>query len=294
MMAQLIGTEDSDTVTVVPSLEQNMLTRMESTYLANADSAEEALHFFQGVGNVLGRVFNNIKTFVTKHDKALKRGELKAFIDSHSVTLKIVFAGGRTEEVNTTKVPLPEGMIGTYNETAQALVSVLEEATALQALTEIEKIVTKMAASDVSGLGAFTKPLTDVLGVMKAPHPDKVSEAFKGVMTAKRAPLAVTGKKAFGSEGDLVKAKDAILTFEKYYNDAIAAGRLVQKVEKAINTCLDKLDDAETVDSKFLGAFYTAVQSLAVQVDTYGAVMEIAQRVEHNYVLALRAILKKM
>ena len=244
--------------------------------------------FLSSVVDVMLRVFYNAKVTLTGALKDFKRSELQAYLDSHTLAMRALLKTPPTALVFPKDIPVARGMTSTYGTTAGVINQLFTQidisttmTAARQHLTQLkgagddmhlqEKVVMEAAKS----LSRVTKP--------------QVESALKTVFKKSAVLGTVPAEQAFGSAQAFFASVTGILAFGQEYQKAAQWGKELSTLDALMGDIIACLKTGVVVPS-FIKALSAFVQTLAVQVDMYGALLAVCQNVEHAFVQAVHKV----
>ena len=257
--------------------------------LISEDIGTEGLSIFTALLDFFGRIVYNFRTYMTSAFKNFKRSELEAYTQSHAFSIKALFSN-RVVDFSAVQVPVPDGMISTYPD-------VVKYVLAWSKAAKIEDVLNQAAAyfrqyetlttDDYKRLSNETQHLANEFAKVKKEVIEK--DLRKHFVARHTRDLKLAGA-VIGDLGALTLLHTDVNEFAKDYR---AAQRLISKIEyieSSIEQIVDNIQQSLRIDPTYLRALHALVSTLAVQIDMYGALLDYEQRIEHNYCLALNAI----
>jgi len=258
--------------------------------LVSEDIGVEGVGIFTSLLDFFGRIANNFKTYLGSAFRNFKRSELEAYTQSHTFAVKNLF-GNKFIDFYAVQVPVPDGMIGTYPD-------VVKYVLAWSKMTKIEEVLDlstvyfrqyeSIGVDDYRRLSNETKHLEGEVSKIKKAIVEK--DLQKYFVAKHTRDLKVAGL-VIGDLGALTALHGSVNEFAKDYRLAQRLIAKVEYVEAAIGQIVQAIQQSPHVDPTYLRALHALVTVLAVQIDMFGALLDYEQRIEHNYVLALSAII---
>lgn len=255
-------------------------------------TAEESLRTFYSLLDFFGRLANNLKTYLLKGFKSFKRSELHAYMDAHRI-IAGRFLKDRNADFKDVRVPIPDGLTGTYASAATLVETSLKTASFP---TVIDSTLAYLALYDTKSVDEYESLTTETAFAVKQitkTDKDALEEWIRENFIDKHTPDPKPAYQVIGDHKSLLMIHSQILGFEKNYFDAQKAVKAIDQIEKKIDLIIKRLKGLRSIDATYLKNFHAFVLTLAIQMDTYGALLDYAQRIEHNYVLALRTLINE-
>lgn len=258
---------------------------VKSTYVAleqlhcelEDEAGLEAYIFVHRTLDTFGRLLSNLETNLKHFNEKFKRSELAYFHDARRLLL--LHADKLSYFDETLMVPKPSGMHATY----------------LYATTTLDALYTRidiLASAEILKRYFEETVLTDPAQITGQISHITIAELSKTLNTVfndqktDEVPLSTVIK----THAELKLLDRHILAFETYYRQAEKVVALLHLVETAIDKHTKRLEDAPSVDRKFLVDLHSLVRAAAVQFDAYGVVLAEMQRVEHNFVMLYKKL----
>lgn len=255
-------------------------------------SACEGLTFFQSIDTAISKVFRAVRANVSRLGSEFKRSELQTYRDENSVVVETFFRNILLVDM-TTLVAIPEGMVGTYDATAHTLVS---QAGALdvKGITEKTLEFLKDVPDDITDVDACNAVLTKHADAIRylGDLPDaKLMQGVKRLFgTSKLTHLPAS--RVFSGKAGIKKTYDECLKLDDLFHAAVRYKSDLGKVTLEVETILKRCEHTNEVSVKFTRALFTVLSGYTWMVDYYGVLLHEAQRTEHCFVQALRALTK--
>lgn len=251
--------------------------------------ATEGLGIIYSLADFFGRIANNLKTYLIKGFKSFKRSELRAYTESHAASVRKVLKD-KTIDLEGVKVNIPDGMKTTYPEVTAFLSdwqSQMDMATCITDTLTYLSNYSKLSIDEWDKLTRDTGALTKKLQMVSMKEIEKdLRKYFSTAHTSGKFKAEVV----IGSYVDLIEVHKTVEHFETSYMTASNIISSVDEIEVEIGKIVESLKQV-TVSTAYLKSFHGLISTLAEQLDMFGAFLDYAQRVEHNYVLALRDII---
>jgi hypothetical protein len=262
---------------------------------------EEALGTFLrktvfGFVNVLGHILNTFKTNVFKGFKDLKRSELRYYHESNVLSVSRLLRAD-FNVFSELDIDFPDKMSATYLETSTNIdkfLNYMDMPTRIKAIYKHTSNTLQSAmttAEDRNQLGA-TLTAMDFKLIDLAKQFKTVDNCFKDTKHVKHKRFS----KLFPKTGDVPATDTVLLKCEahmqgvgKVYDDLTLIENEFEKLLEAIDK--KTITDINKETMQVLAAYCTAIARMC---DMYGVVMQDLQRVEHNFVMVLKTLRKKL
>lgn len=231
------------------------------------------------------KVFNNFRTITLHPFSKFRRSELMAELQSKSTQIKALYNKNILD--GKVLVPVPNGMINDYPITINEVINLYNTINLERTMAKLIDYIYRFSKTQDHSFLFLTKQLTkDITNVDKRTD-DHIKKIFAKKSSIDMRPF----NEVFGTAKDFRKCKDDILTFNEYFQYAANLTDKVDFIEKGFIAIMDKLEKVKNKTD--LIALHDLVYTAAMQLDYYGIALHMMQIIEHNYVLALREVLKK-
>lgn len=276
---------------------ESLTPYMESLSIAPAD---ESLN-----NNVLGRIFvsitdtfvgllNTFKTNVFKFTKALKRSELREYVESNrlktSVVNRLPYA-----KLSPVYVNIPANMQGTYLEAVTAIAALYVKlnavSTAKTTLASFNKIFSSLTTKDPNAKKELLDTNTLLANIIKTSKPAVVE-------CQNQFSQKLVAKKPYGNVFKTVKEFQTVttelLSLESRLQDVSTLVDVIGQIETVLKGITTALSDPKAapeagekpqLDQASLMVLGECAKGLALIFDSYGLATTRQMQLEHNHVL---------
>lgn len=253
------------------------------------DAGMEALAIAARMGDLFMRALYGFRTNVLHRFRDFRRSELRMVNEKQAVSLKALFANPAIP-LDRILVPIPDGMQVPYLEAATALNDLQIELDLASTLDRLEKYFDQTKAEgELSALTDDTRALQKAVGRLSK---EQVEKQLRVCFNDERNERDVLASHVIASSRELIQVNGRILTFERYFLDAVSVEKRITALEKKIDALVQALSTGGgVVDKEYCTALQGLITTAAVQLDMYGVILHEQQRVEHNFALALQNIL---
>ena len=271
----------SDTTEICQSIEEFQATLDYS----NESAILSVIDFF-------GRIFNTLKTSMTKFMKSVKRGELKKYIEDHSATVNAIDKMNIDNPALSINIDLPSGMQVTHTEAIKFLSDVIAKLDLKATLTQIKSTLTQFCVlmqrqQDVTvQVGQFAATMNSKKAFVESSIKSMEEKFSGGTVTEK------SFKSEFKSVGEFVQTKQAILAAEEELDDVQAISKLTDELTEII-TDIEVNKDTMIIASAAKSLSDSAA-TLAKAIDLFGMAIMNLMSLSHNYTLIYNKIAQKV
>lgn len=247
--------------------------------LAQTD-ATEAFGFALRLFDSFTRILRNLKVELLGMHKTFKRSELKAYHDSHQRILQSFFKASIIDY--DLLIPIPSGMKVSYHEVVDTLQSLYEKlnivatTTTLLAYLKETAVTTKDPSATTKDINRLTK--------------DQTESVLRRLFSSKKT-YDVPFKSVIQSFEQLCRLDQDILRYDLIFQQVEKICVMIDQIETIIDRIVTKLENQATIDKPYVTALYQLVKTASIQLDLYGILLAEMQRVEHNFVLVLKALI---
>lgn len=245
--------------------------------------ATEALGFIVKIFDVFMRLLNNFKTSLSVLRRNFKRSELRAYHESHVFAYKNFL---NEKKFNSSlSIPIPFGMKVTYLQAT----TILED---LYKTLDIESTVKSLSLyfTNVSKTGQIT-PSEDLRLSINHLTRESTEKTLQQVFSNDRT-LEVTLGSMFSSFQEILTVDQHILGYEAIFQRVEFICAELDKIEKIIDIVVTNLEKQNTPDKVQVQGLYQLVRTASIQLDMFGVILDMFQRIEHNFVIVLRRLVE--
>lgn len=246
---------------------------------------------------ILG-VLNSLKTNFTKFSEKLKRSELKYFNESNRIYLGKVF-GLDYSVISNTQLPLPEKMSVKYADASERILKFIQYSDMLNKLKSMEKQTGVLVAELFKSPDKGDAVVRSTLSTVRAQSPE-MSKQFTSLVQScfKDTTIRKTkiGSKLFSSTEELASVNKLLLSGEPIFQEVFSILKLIESIESWFDKLLDGITSENPMELskqslKYIAGYCT---DLAKLCDMYGIAVLDLHRVEHNYVMVMETLKKKI
>lgn len=252
----------------------------------------EGLSFFKTLDTTVVKIFRSVSANLSRFGDDFRRSELRAYDDDHRSDVTKALSAIETLDKKIL-VAVPEGMVGTYDETASVLLkgfkSVDVKAVSALVKTFLAKANTIDPASGDAVSQFCRESALDIKTLQDLPKQTSLKEV-KSVFGKSRLMYRPLGRVFSSPIAGAKSAHRDILSFDRFFLEASRYKSQFEQITGDIAKILTKLELAPVVKTEFVQAIFSVLTGYTWMVDFYGVVLHEAQKVEHNYVIALKTI----
>ena len=254
--------------------------------------AQEAIGAFTKIMDLVGRLVHNFSTTLTGLFKDVKRSQLRAYLESHTASMREVYRQDDRLNMSTIKIPVPDGMVSTYAAACDTLNSQYGGLQTRMVLITLETILQKHLSLDPTQWASLTGIITQASVTIDHAKQENVQAALRKVFVGnqhsqERTVADVVGK----TMTDVRTVADNVLKFESAYRDASASHGDLRKLDQLIGKVVDKAKTSGgDLPRDYLQQLADLIRVAAVQFDMHGVIMAEMQRVEHNFTIGIARI----
>lgn len=244
------------------------------------------------VFDFFGRVFNTLKTSVTKFYKSVKRGELKKYVEDHAATVSKIDGLNIDNEALDVDVDIPSGMTATYANATRFLMDVFTKLDLKATLTNIKSTLQQFSVmlqreQDVTvQVGSFAATMNSKKAYVEQTI-QKMSEMFSGGEKTTKS-----FKSEFKSVGEFAQVKRDLIDAEKNLEDVQSVSKLTDELTAIISDIEANKD--KTVISSAAKSLSDSAATLAKAIDLYGMSVMNLMSLSHNYTLIYNKIAERV
>ena len=230
-----------------------------------------------------GRIFNSLKTSMTKFLSSVKRGELKKYVEDHAATVSKIDHLNIDNECFVVEIDTPSGMKASYSDAIKFLTDVFTKLDLKATLTTIKSTLTQFNISvqreqDVTvQVGSFAATMNSKKAFIEQSI-TSMNDKFSGSDVDVRK-----FKNEFKSVGDFVRIKQEIIDAEKNLEDVQSISKLTDELTAIVSDIEAKKDT--TVISSVAQSLSESASTLAKAIDLYGMSVMNLMSLAHNYTL---------
>ena len=255
-------------------------TELEHSY-SNEAALLKILDFF-------GRIFNSLKTSLTKFYKSVKRGELKKYVEDHAATVARIDSLNIDHDAFGIEIDVPSGMTASHTEAIKFLTDVFTRLDLKATLTSIKYIlktfnIQLQRNEDVTvQVGGFAAAMNSKKAFVEQSI-QKMSDLFSGGTKTTKA-----FKSEFKSVGEFVQGKREIISTERYLEQVSGISKLTDELTAIIANIESKKD--RTVIASAAQSLSESAHTLAKAIDLFGMGIMNLMSLSHNYTLIYNKI----
>lgn len=261
---------------------------LESFTDTDFESSNEAFNVFHSVLDAFGRILNNFKTYLTKGFKGFKRSELNAYENAHRLLIGRALKGP-IHNFSTIQVPIPDGMKTSYKESSTMLLSLMDELNFKSMVDQVLIYLKEYDRKSVDEYHTLKQKTIDITKKISNVSEQRIEKSFKAAFSGTHTPGRVPIDKVFSDLKEVSQVYEDVKRFEKNYMLANSYLGKIQEIEKTVNKLIDQFENVK-IDQNYLKAFHMFLLTCARQIDYFGAVLDTAQRVEHNFVYVVHEV----
>ena len=239
-----------------------------------------------------GRIFNSLKTSLTKFYKSVKRGELLKYVEDHAATVSEIDGLNIDNPAFNIDIDIPSGMNTTHAQAIHFLTDVFSRLDLKATLTSIKNTLTQFNISlqrsqDVTvQVGSFAAIMNSKKTYIEQSI-QKMKELFTGNERTSRA-----FRSEFKSVGDFVLVKKQIIEAEQYLDQVSSISKLTDELTAIISDIESKKD--MTVIASAAQSLSESAHTLAKAIDLFGMSVMNLMSLSHNYTLIYNKIAAKV
>lgn len=255
-------------------------------------TAMEGLSFFKTLDATVLRIFRSVSANLSRFGEEFRRSELRVYVDAHAH--EVSYALSHVEHLDKKLlVAIPEGMIKTYDETASVLAKSFK-AVDVKAVSKIVHALLSKAMSvpcdSTEEVKTFCKESAlDIKTLQDLPKLTALRDV-KSLIGKSRLMYRPLGRVFSSPIAGIKSAHRDILAFDPAFLEASRYRKTFDAITGDIAKILTKLELASDVKTEFVQAIFSILTGYTWMVDFYGILLHEAQKVEHNYVIALKTI----
>ena len=264
-----------------------------SDICASIEAYQEELEYSNesallSVFDFFGRIFNTLKTSLTKFYKSVKRGELKKYVEDHAATVNKIDSLNIDNEAFQVSIDIPSGMKASHTEAIKFLNDVFTRLDLRATLTNIKSTLQQFNISlqreqDVTvQVGSFAATMNSKKTFIEQSI-QKMSDMFTGGETTSRS-----FKSEFKSVGEFTQVKRDVIDAEKYLEDVQSISKLTDELTAIISDIESKKD--MTVIASAAKSLSESAQTLAKAIDLFGMSVMNLMSLSHNLTLIYNKI----
>jgi hypothetical protein len=250
---------------------------------------------FKLLTNVLDlaiRTFHNIKISILKGFQDFKRSELKAYHESHVLAISSLYKNKRLSILNTS-IPRPYNMIVTYGQALAIINDALTKLNMDNTLDIANGIISHLAI-DLQGDSLDYKKLIDryneATSKISKFNRQEIDVLIKSIISQdnkKTQSDEVPANTMFTSFTQIKDIDDSLLKYEPLFVKVAHISLDINNLEYQVNETIRHIVKFEKLDRDYLKSFHAFIYAFAVQIDTFGVLLNILQQIEHNFVITL-------
>ena len=253
--------------------------------VSNESAVLRIIDFFE-------RIFNSLKTSLTKFYKSVKRGELQKYVEDHAATVSEIDKLNIDNPAFNIDIDIPSGMNTTHAQAIKFLTDVFSRLDLKATLTSIKNTLTQFNISlqrsqDVTvQVGSFAAIMNS-----KKTYIEQSIQKMKDLFTgSERTSKAFRSE--FKSVGDFVLVKRQIIEAEQYLDQVSSVSKLTDELTAIISDIESKKD--MTVIASAAQSLSESAHTLAKAIDLFGMSVMNLMSLSHNYTLIYNKITAKV
>lgn len=260
----------------------------------NYDVSEEGLkNLLVKLIDVFGQLTHVFKTNIFKSYRSLKRSEIRAYVESNILKLKII-QKAELSMIKDISIPAPNGMVSKYFKTAEDLniayniSDVLNIAQLMK--TEVTQFYIAISDNKPSPDLKSTTRLVTSKGKQSKKVYDKLHTNFSDEHTKEFKFM-----EKFSSIRELIDTKNLLIDMEDRLLQVSKLNRILDDTDAVLSQILDVVKQPDNnVSKNDIQALATIVRSTAVMLEAYSTYAEIQMALEHNLTYVFDRIYKKI
>ena len=235
-----------------------------------------------------GRIFNTLKTSLTKFYKSVKRGELKKYVEDHAATVAEIDKLNIDNPAFSIDIDIPSGMNTTHAQAIKFLSDVFSRLDLKATLSDIKytlktfNIMLQREEDVTVQVGRFAA-IMNSKKIFIEQSIEKMKELFTGNERTSRA-----FRSEFKSVGDFVQVKHAIIQAEDYLDHVSSISKMTDELTALITDIESK--KVMTVISSAAQSLSESAHTLARAIDLFGMGIMNLMSLSHNYTLIYNKI----
>lgn len=289
------ATPTTDTGYVPYQYEQDLKDLlMLKEYVKNLDMAYSQeglgtglLKVFINVTDIFIRVGNTFKTNLLKFAKDIKRSEMRAYYESHTLLCNKT-EGTPITTVTNIEVPLPTGMKGTY---ANACNIVNQVYSALDLVTCANGVLAalKDLRHKLMNSKEYKSSLVPLTNVMKqrAGYLAISQKNINNTFTTQKTPLYTKFIDVYKSMKEFKDTRVALMNMESHLTDASKLTSILDEIDGVLAQITSYLSEDTEVDKVMVNTLIDVVRFMASCFDLYGATNLRQMALEHNHIVSI-------
>jgi len=257
-------------------------------------ASTEAFAVLRQLENIFFRLVTNFTINITKGFKDFKRGELKAYQDTHRGDIRQLYSAKLNwMNISKTIIPIPRSLHRPYLVASEHVSELLAESRYTEAVTSMTQSLTRVGQIDspdtVEALKEANLTLTKLWGTQGyVPTTDRLLP-YMTLEDRGQTELAV--QDVFSNITDIQNTSDVILTYEKHFETTLGTQKSLSALEQLVNGLVTKLEQGAPVSNIYISNFHQLVSTFSTFLDGYASYIQAAQILEHCFVLSLKKII---
>jgi len=249
----------------------------------NTDSME-SFNFVRKIFDIFYRIVNNFKTSIIHIKKDFKRSELQAYHDSHHFVINKLLKSPYFDP--TISVPIPSGMKVTY---LKAIVTIEDLYKTLNITTTLNILQDYFSEYAKTGILKNSDSITKlILNLNK----DTTQSTLQTLFTTDKT-LEVPLGQVISSSDELFIVDKHILIFNEIFQQTPMICKQLEDLEKQVDNLVTLLEsDPTRTDKILIESLYNLIMAASVQFDMLGVILDLLQRVEHNFTILFRRVVQ--
>ena len=255
--------------------------------VSNENMGTGLLKVFIGVTDTFLRIGNTFKTNIFKFYKDLKRSEIRYYYESHT-TMCLKAESVPITQVSNVKVPIPNGMKGTYQNACMSLQQVYTMLDILSygqgVLSALIDFRRKLMRSE--DYKSTLVPITNLVKQRETSLNGLKASADK-VFTQQHTAMEVAFTDAYKTMKEFKDARLSLLEMEPYLASTKRLVQMVDDIDTVLADITSYLTEDKEVDKALITDMINIVKYMGVSFDIYGVTTTRQMSVEHNHIGAI-------
>lgn len=263
--------------------------------LEGLESSTEAIKSLNALIDVFSRLLNSLKTNVFKSYRAVKRSELRAYIENNPMKIratdKLMFT-----DIAGVRVDFPQGMTTAYNVTMKSLKAAFKSLDAIEnvylcqgVIEAVYRELTRTAGSPEDLIADNVSEMTAYLKRCKKSY-DSLKKLFNDKSTTTQR-----FDKLFDSTGDYTNVRKSLLNMEINILSVPGLIKTTEKIDRTVSEITTVIStDPSQYDKKFIKQLADYIKAVAGIIDMYGELVTTQVVLEHNITYVCDALYAKV
>lgn len=255
--------------------------------VSNESIGTGLLKVFIGVTDTFLRIGNTFKTNIFKFYKDLKRSEIRYYYESHTTMCLKAESVPITQAANV-KVPIPNGMKGTYQNACMSLQQVYTMLDILSygqgVLSALIDFRRKLMRSE--DYKSTLVPITNLVKQREASL-NGLKASVDKVFTQQHTAMEVAFTDAYKTMKEFKDVRLSLLEMEPYLASTKRLVQMVDDIDTVLADITSYLTEDKEVDKALITDMINIVKYMGVSFDIYGVTTTRQMSVEHNHIGAI-------